>query len=184
MQDLATAALGRDAFPVRAICFDKTREANWKVTWHQDVTIAVRKRIETPGYGPWSIKDGLSHVQPPASVLQRMVTVRLHLDDCGDANGPLRVVPGSHVHGRLSAVDISALRARESEVHCTALRGDVILMRPLILHASSAATAPDHRRVLHIDYAIDGLPCGLEWFEPPIHQSLTRLSSRPIPRCV
>lgn len=45
-----------DAFPVRGILFDKVHGANWLVPWHQDLTIAVRERIDTPGYGPWSAK--------------------------------------------------------------------------------------------------------------------------------
>src|SRR5262245_7189469 len=82
--------LGPGAFVVRGLFFDKTPRANWKVSWHQDLTIAVRVRIEAPGFGPWSLKAGVVHVQPPAEILERMATVRLHLDDCSESNGPLR----------------------------------------------------------------------------------------------
>jgi ectoine hydroxylase-related dioxygenase (phytanoyl-CoA dioxygenase family) len=43
--------------------------------------------------------------------------------------------------------------------------GDVLLMRPLVIHASSAAETPQHRRVIHFDYANVGLAEGLEWRE-------------------
>jgi ectoine hydroxylase-related dioxygenase (phytanoyl-CoA dioxygenase family) len=98
-------------------------------------------------------------------VLERMVSIRLHLDDCTPSNGPLRVIPSSHTSGRLSASDIVTIRARVSEHLCTARAGDLLVLRPLLLHASSSATEPRHRRVLHIEYACEALPSGLEWFE-------------------
>src|SRR5579859_5606345 len=82
--------------PVRGIYFDKTADTNWLVTWHQDLTIAVRHEIDVPGFGPWSNKDGVPHVQPPVSLLEQMLTLRLHLDDCDESNGALQVIPGSH----------------------------------------------------------------------------------------
>src|SRR5688500_4800949 len=109
---IAETVLGPGCFAVRGILFDKTPVTNWKVAWHQDLTIAVRTRADVPGYGPWSEKAGTVSVQPPASVLEQMITVRLHVDDCGADNGPLRVIPGSHAHGRLSPEAIEHWRAR------------------------------------------------------------------------
>jgi ectoine hydroxylase-related dioxygenase (phytanoyl-CoA dioxygenase family) len=166
MMSVASTVLGVEAFPVRAIYFDKTPAANWRVAWHQDLTIAVKRRANAPDFGPWSEKNGIQHVQAPATVLERMVAVRLHLDDCGLTNGPLRVIPGSHRAGRLSGEDIAEWRSRSPEVSCSARRGDAYLMRPLLVHASSQATAPAHRRVLHVEYACDALSDGLEWMEP------------------
>jgi len=148
---------------VRGILFDKTPVTNWKVAWHQDLTIAVRTRVDVPGYGPWSEKVGTVSVQPPASVLEQMITIRLHVDDCGADNGPLRVIPGSHAHGRLSPEAIEQWRARGGEVVATARRGAALVMRPLLLHASSAAVRPERRRVIHLDFAVQDLPGGLEW---------------------
>jgi len=165
LMDLASALLGASCFAVRAIYFDKTADANWRVAWHQDLTISVKRQQHAPGFGPWSEKNGVVHVQPPSSVLECMVAIRLHLDECGEMNGPLRVIPGSHNAGRLSASDVGAWRVHGPEVRCTARRGDVLMMRPLLLHASSSATTPGHRRVLHIEYASRDLPCELEWFE-------------------
>jgi ectoine hydroxylase-related dioxygenase (phytanoyl-CoA dioxygenase family) len=163
VRSVAEAVLGPHCFAVRAILFDKTPAANWKVIWHQDLTIAVRARAAVPGFGPWSDKAGVPHVQPPVELLERMLAVRVHLDDCGAANGPVRVLPGSHRVGRLSPEAIDHWRASRAAVDCLAERGAILLFRPLILHASSPATAPAHRRVVHIEFAADELPEPLEW---------------------
>ena len=104
-------------------------------------------------------------MQPPISVLERMVAVRVHLDDCGADNGPVRVLPGSHRAGRLRAAEIAGWRQRIAEVSCIVPRGGLLVMRPLLLHASSPARRPGHRRVIHIEYAATNLHSGLEWFE-------------------
>lgn len=163
--DQVEAILGPGAFAVRGLWFDKTPEANWGVPWHQDLTIAVAEQVDTPGFGPWTVKAGINHVRPPVAVLEAMVTVRVHLDDCGAGRGPLRVVPGSHREGRL---DVAATRGwldRDSAVDCLVGRGGAVLMRPLLLHSSRAALEPDRRRVIHLEYAAGPLPGGLPWFE-------------------
>jgi ectoine hydroxylase-related dioxygenase (phytanoyl-CoA dioxygenase family) len=160
---LVEPVLGSAAMAVRGIMFDKTPEANWKVAWHQDLTIAVRERIELPGFGPWSTKAGVLHVQPPGEILERMLAVRLHLDDCAADNGPVRVIPGSHRQGRLAAEDIRRLCDGSPGVTCTVEGGGALLMRPLLLHASSAAVRPARRRVIHVEFAGIGLPGGLRW---------------------
>ena len=155
--------LPAQAHPVRAIYFDKSPEANWHVAWHQDLTIAVEQRVDLPGYGPWSVKDGMVHVQPPIKCLEEMLTVRIHLDDADESNGALRVLPGTHTLGRLGHGQIQELRSGNEEVLCVAHSGDALLMRPLLLHASGRSTSPRHRRVLHIEYAGFALPAELRW---------------------
>jgi hypothetical protein len=162
---LASTVLGSACAAVRAIVFDKTPRANWKVSWHQDLTIAVRRRVDVAGFGPWSEKAGILHVQPPVAVLEQMLTLRLHLDSCGATNGPVRVLGGSHRSGRLAGEEMGRRRAEHETYACLAARGEVLAMRPLLLHASSTATSPAHRRVLHIEYAAVDLPAGLEWHE-------------------
>lgn len=157
--------LGADAFAVRAILFDKTPGTNWKVIWHQDLTIAVRARHELRDFGPWSVKEGVICVQPPLPILERMLAIRIHLDDCAEENGPLRVIPGSHRLGRLGPSDGARVRIEAPERTLTAMRGDAILMRPLLLHASSPASSPSRRRVIHIELSAMALPSPLEWFE-------------------
>jgi ectoine hydroxylase-related dioxygenase (phytanoyl-CoA dioxygenase family) len=163
VRSVAEAVLGPECFAVRALLFDKTPDANWKVVWHQDLTIAVRARAIVAGYGPWSEKAGVPHVQAPAELLERMLAVRVHLDDCGVENGPVRVISGSHRAGRLSGGAIDAWRAGADAVDCVAERGAILAFRPLILHASSPATAPAHRRVVHLEFAAESLAPPLEW---------------------
>lgn len=168
IQSLVEYVLGSGAFAVRGLLFDKTPDANWKVAWHQDVSIAVKRRLPVPGFGPWSVKVGVQHIQPPRSILEQMIAVRLHLDDCADTNGPLQVLPGSHRTGKLSGIEIQTWRARTPAVTCTVDRGGLVLMRPLLLHASSAAETPGHRRIIHLEYARHPLPGGLEWLTVPM----------------
>ena len=163
--DRVESILGPESFAVRALWFDKTPEANWGVPWHQDLTIAVRERVDSPGFGPWTIKAGIPHVRPPVEVLAAMLTVRIHLDDCGPGRGPLQVIPGSHRLGRLDAASTRILIDQTPAVDCLIGQGGAVLMRPLILHSSKAATDPDRRRVIHLEFAGQPLPGGLKWFE-------------------
>jgi ectoine hydroxylase-related dioxygenase (phytanoyl-CoA dioxygenase family) len=160
---LVEPVLGAGCFAVRGVLFDKTPAAPWKVAWHQDLTVAVRARVETEGFGPWSMKAGVVHVQPPARVLEGVLAVRLHLDDCGESNGPLKVLPGSHLAGRLSAEEITRWRERMRPVTCVVPRGGAVLLRPLLLHSSPAPRLPRRRRVVHFEFAAAPLPQGLDW---------------------
>ena len=159
----AEAILGPGCFVARALLFDKTERANWKVAWHQDLTITVRERRDASGFGPWSTKAGIVHVQPPVEVLERMLAVRVHLDDCGPTNGPVRVLAGSHCTGRLDAAAIDVWKQRVMPSDCIAARGAILAFRPLLLHASSPATVPGRRRVVHFEFAVGDLPAGLQW---------------------
>jgi ectoine hydroxylase-related dioxygenase (phytanoyl-CoA dioxygenase family) len=163
VRSVAEAVLGAHCFASRVILFDKTPRANWKVVWHQDLTIAVRERAPVQGFEPWSEKEGVTHVQPPVELLERMLAVRVHLDCCDADNGPVRVITGSHRVGRLSAAAIDDWRAARPAVDCCVERGGILAFRPLILHASSTAVSPSHRRVLHFEFAAEDLPHPLEW---------------------
>lgn len=151
--------------PVRCILFDKTPESNWPVAWHQDLTIAVKEKHDTPGYLNWSTKDGVTHAQPPIELLEKMVTVRIHLDDTPAENGALKVITGSHLQGRIPSDQIQNLTKGNTST-CSCSAGDVLLMKPLILHASERSVTPAHRRVVHIEYADrSALADGLEWHD-------------------
>ncbi len=165
VQGMTIGLLGPDAIAVRGIIFDKLMEANWMVGWHQDLTIAVEARHECPGFSAWTVKEGVPHVQPPAELLQDMMIMRLHLDDCDEENGALMVLPGSHRHGRLSEAAVAQLARDVAPVTCIAKAGDLLLLRPLIAHASRRSRANRRRRVLHLEFASGSLPPPLQWHE-------------------
>ncbi len=148
---------------VRAILFNKTEKNNWLVGWHQDKTVAVSREFDAEGWGPWSIKDGVVHVQPPIAVLNQMITFRIHLDDSSQANGCLKVLPKSHELGILDQNEIQEYVQHNRSVICEARSGSALVMRPHILHASSKAKNPSQRRVLHLEYSSFKLPSGISW---------------------
>jgi len=160
---LAEEALGSPARLVKGTFFDKPVDANWGVPWHQDLTIVVAAEHGVEGFTNWSVKHGAVNVQAPASVLESIVALRIHLDDCPAENGALRVVPGSHSHGRLTSAHTSQLLSKHGEIICEARKGDVLLMSPLLLHSSSKSASPCHRRVIHLEYAGADLPAPLTW---------------------
>lgn len=157
------SATGRELVAVKATLFDKTAEANWRVQWHQDWMIAVRERLDVPGYGRWTRKEGLLHVEAPAAVLAQMIAIRVHLDECGPDQGPLRVIAGSHRAGKLSGSDLAAAVAGHDVVELSVPRGAMLLIRPLLVHSSPPAATPQHRRVLHIELAPEESISPLQW---------------------
>ena len=160
---VAADQLGPEARPVRAILFDKSPTTNWSLDWHQDRTIAVRQRRDMPGYGPWSTKAGVQHVEPPFAVIESMMTLRVHLDDVPADNAPLLVAPGSHRFGRIAEPEIADTVARCGTAVCLARRGDLWAYATPILHASAPSQAHTGRRVLQLDYAACALPSPLAW---------------------
>jgi ectoine hydroxylase-related dioxygenase (phytanoyl-CoA dioxygenase family) len=160
---LASSLGGRPARLVRILAFDKTSEMNWGVPWHQDRTIAVKARRDMLGYGPWSIKRGVPHVEPPTALLEAVFTLQFHVDDCGSANGPLKTIPGSHKLGRLPVAAVRELAAFSEAMICTAQAGDVLAIKALTVHASDPAQSPRHRRILYVDFTTASLPAPLEW---------------------
>lgn len=161
--EIALEILGDGAFPFRATLFDKSPTANWLVVWHQDTALPLCERREVPGWGPWSVKEGVNYAHAPARALEQAVALRVHLDDSTSENGPLRVLPGTHTLGVLTDEQIHELSTKIAEVECVMGKGGVLAMRPLIVHASSKARSEMPRRVLHIEYARpDALAGGLE----------------------
>jgi len=150
---LASAVLGVTAFAYRATIFEKTSATNWLVVWHQDTALPLEERRELPGWGPWSVKDGIAYAHAPASTLEQVLALRIHLDDSTAENGPLRVLPGTHRLGVLSDDEIHDLAGQVSPVDCTVPKGGVIAMRPLLVHSSSKVQNGLARRVIHIEYA-------------------------------
>jgi ectoine hydroxylase-related dioxygenase (phytanoyl-CoA dioxygenase family) len=145
------------------IYLNKSEEANWLVAWHQDLFISVKNKVESVGYGPWSIKDAQPYVQPPVEVLNKSLWLRINLDDNGEDNGCLRVIPGSHEKGKLSEEDISQMQSNEMDVALPCKRGESILFRPLLLHKSAKSEKPKARRVFQVLYSGYAFQNGLEW---------------------
>jgi Phytanoyl-CoA dioxygenase (PhyH) len=162
VRDVVLAVLGPGAFCVRALFLGRTPRARWKVRWHQDATIVVRERAETNGFGPWTRKAGLQHVVAPPGTLSAMLTLRLHLDDCGEASGAMRAVRGSHGYGRLPENSIEPF-TRYEVTTCAVAKGGLMAMRPLLLRSSSPGNQPGSRRVIQLDFSARALPAPLEW---------------------
>jgi ectoine hydroxylase-related dioxygenase (phytanoyl-CoA dioxygenase family) len=161
--NLVRPILGNGAFPVRAVFLDnEPPDGLWYTHWHQDLYIAVKKRVEVPEFGPWSVKSGTLHVKPRTEILSRMVSVRIHLDDCNANDGALKVLPGSQAQGVISGKALEHWTSHQKEVVVPARAGDAIIIRPLLLHASEPCTQ-GNRRIIHIEYAAETLPGGLEW---------------------
>lgn len=146
---------------VQCTYFEKSNETNWLVPVHQDLNIPVKHKIAHPDLPTWSIKQERCYTQAPASLLQDLIALRLHLDDCGQSDGPLMVIGKTHQMGKISAEDASEIKARSTITPCIIDQGAALLMRPLLLHMSSKANGISKRRVLHFLFAppcpIDGL---------------------------
>lgn len=153
LMEVARGVLGAAAFPFRATLFDKSPDANWLVVWHQDTALPLRERVEMPGWGPWSVKEGVAYAHAPAAALSQVLALRVSCDNSTLENGPLRVLPGTHTLGVLTDESIHELGGRIAPVDCVVGIGGVVAMRPLIVHASSKSHAEMPRRVLHIEYA-------------------------------
>lgn len=143
--------------------FTKSSMVNWLVPIHQDLSIPVAEQVDSTALGGWSEKEGMLFVQPPIALLERLVAVRLHLDDCGADDGPLQIVPGSHKRGKVPPEAAAAARRQGPVVSCEVGMGGVLVMQPLLLHASSKACGASQRRVLHFLFGPGDLPCGLRW---------------------
>lgn len=163
LPEVVAAILGPRFGLVRILFFNKPPGQTWALPWHKDLTIAVRdNRLPSRHFAKPTRKAGVPHVEAPQLILESMLTARIHLDDVTAANGPLKVVPGSHHTGKALTLDLAP------PVRILAKRGDVLLMRPLLAHCSGKSH-PDtthHRRILHLEFASsDELPDGYAWHD-------------------
>ncbi|NLR60643.1 phytanoyl-CoA dioxygenase family protein [Chitinophaga polysaccharea] len=165
LQQLVRQLFGEDYFLVKSIYFDKPGESNWLVAWHQDLTISVTEKLLVPGYERWSVKHDQCAVQPPGDILESNYTIRIHLDDTDEHNGALKVLPGTHRKGiyRADSIDFAAT----PEVCCTVKKGGIMIMRPLLMHASGRSSNGHNRRVIHLEFSNRTLAGGLQWAERP-----------------
>lgn len=156
--------IDRNLFLTKSLYFEKSMDANWYVTWHQDVTINVTNKIETAGFSGWTKKSGAFGVRPPEETLKNTLTIRIHLDDTNESNGSLKVIPGSH-NKILVNDEINLISQNSIPYTCEIGAGGIQLMKPLLLHSSSKVTSQKPRRILHLEFNSIELPNGLTWAE-------------------
>jgi len=161
--DALAAQLLPGARPVRVIAFNKTESSNWTLPWHQDRVVALRARIETPGFTNWTNKAGIWHAEPPIELMECMIFARVHLDPADAENGCLQLALGTHARGKIAASDAEATAQAAPIENCVAERGDVLFAKALILHRSSPSRTSANRRAIRIDYCAEDLPAALEW---------------------
>lgn len=153
LSSLAKKVLGGNATPYRATFFDKSLVSNWLVVWHQDTALPLHLKKDVPGWGPWSVKDGINYAHAPARSLEQVLAIRVHLDESDSGNGPLRVLPATHDQGVLTDEQIRDMAKKIDPLDCLVACGGVLLMRPLLVHSSSKSRSQTSRRVLHIEYS-------------------------------
>jgi len=149
---------------IKSIYFDKPPNANWIVNWHQDLTINLKGKKDIQDYKNWRSNSERTIVQPNVELLENILTVRIHLDDCTKENGALRVIEKSHEQGVIEIKDWVKTKVGEERI-CELKKGGILLMKPLILHSSKRTENEKNRRVIHIEFCEMDLPEGLEWNE-------------------
>jgi len=169
LKDAIESNFGKGYFITKSIYFDKPEKSNWFVAYHQDLTISVNKKIELDGFENWTVKQNQFAVQPPKEILDDNFTIRIHIDNTTKENGALKVISNSHSHGilRIEKLDFE----NEKETICEVEKGGIMIMKPLLFHASSKTINNERRRVIHIEFSKQQLPEGLEWSEKTILQN-------------
>lgn len=161
--ELLREVLGPEFGLVRALFFDKPPERTWALPWHKDLTIAVKPHSgESTVFSKPTLKAGVPHIEASCEVLEAMLTLRIHLDEMTDENGPLQVVPGSHRLGKVPVASYETART------ILGSRGDVLAMRPMLAHRSISSREGTtlHRRILHLEFTgQQRLPDGFEWHD-------------------
>lgn len=163
LSTLIKTTFGDDYFISKSIYFDKPEKSNWFVSYHQDLTISVNKKVELENFKNWTLKQNQYSVQPPESILKDNFTIRIHLDTTTKDNGALKVITKSHQKGIIRIEDFNF--ENEDETLCEVKKGGIMLMKPLLFHASNKTTNNNRRRVIHIEFSKQKLPKDLKWNE-------------------
>ncbi|MCP2029910.1 ectoine hydroxylase-related dioxygenase (phytanoyl-CoA dioxygenase family) [Flavobacterium sp. HSC-32F16] len=169
LKDIIESNFGKGYFITKSIYFDKPEKSNWFVAYHQDLTISVDKKIESENFENWTIKQNQFAVQPPKEILEDNFTIRIHIDTTTKDNGALKVINNSHSKGilRIEKLDFE----KEKKTMCEVEKGGIMIMKPLLFHASNKTTNNERRRVIHIEFSKQQLPDGLEWSEKTFLQN-------------
>lgn len=163
LKEIIESIGGKDYFIIKSIYFDKPEKSNWFVSYHQDLTISVDKKIEDENFSNWTTKHNQFAVQPSEEILENIFTIRIHLDDTNEKNGALKVLKKTHLKSikRIEEIDFE----KETEIFCNVKSGGIMLMKPLLFHASNKTTNEKNRRVIHLEFSNKELPKNLHWSE-------------------
>jgi len=132
LKNIINSIFGEGYFITKSIYFDKPEKSNWFVAYHQDLTISVDKKIETENFENWTTKQNQFAVQPPVAILENNFTIRIHLDKTTKDNGGLKVLNKSHTKGIFRVENLTI----ENETICEVNEGGIMIMKPLLFHAS------------------------------------------------
>lgn len=160
---LISEVSGEDYFLTKAIYFDKPKESNWFVAYHQDISISVKEKYDVDLYSNWTFKREQYGVIPPVEILNSIITIRIHLDDTNEYNGALKVIPKSHLNG-IVRLDSNKWKI-EPEQLCVVKKGAIMFMKPLLFHSSNRTTTNEQRRVIHLEFSNKLLEKPLKWLE-------------------
>ena len=163
LKEIIRQNFGENFFITKSIYFDKPEKSNWFVAYHQDLTISVDKKVEIENFENWTTKQNQFAVQPPKEILEQNFTIRIHIDKTTKDNGALKVLNKSHRKGILRTENIEI--EKEIETICEVEKGGIMIMKPLLFHASNKTTNNERRRVIHIEFSNQKLPNELEWSE-------------------
>ena len=163
LKEIIKLNFGENYFITKSIYFDKPEKSNWFVAYHQDLTISVDRKVEIENYENWTTKQNQFAVQPPKEILEQNFTIRIHIDKTTKENGALKVLNKSHRKGIVRTENIEL--ENEIETICEVEKGGIMIMKPLIFHASNKTTNNERRRVIHIEFSNQKLPNKLEWSE-------------------
>ena len=163
LKNIIKSNFGEDYFITKSIYFDKPEKSNWFVAYHQDLTISVNRKIEVESFENWTTKQNQFAVQPPKDILEKNFTIRIHIDKTTKDNGALKVINNSHSKGiyRVENMDFK----NKKETICEVEKGGIMIMKPLLFHASNKTTSNQRRRVIHIEFSNQELPNELDWSE-------------------
>ncbi|MFH6935661.1 phytanoyl-CoA dioxygenase family protein [Flavobacterium sp. FlaQc-30] len=163
LKEIIKSNFGTGYFITKSIYFDKPEKSNWFVAYHQDLTISVNKKIDVENFENWTVKQNQYAVQPPKEILENNFTIRIHIDKTTKDNGALKVINNSHSKGilRIENLDFE----NEKETICEVEKGGIMIMKPLLFHASNKTTNNERRRVIHIEFSKHELPAELQWSE-------------------
>lgn len=163
LKEIIKSNFGKGYFITKSIYFDKPEKSNWFVAYHQDLTISVDKKIDAENFENWTVKQNQYAVQPPQEILENNFTIRIHIDKTTKDNGALKVINNSHSKGILRIENLNF--ENEKETICEVEKGGIMIMKPLLFHASNKTTNNERRRVIHIEFSKQELPSELEWSE-------------------